>query len=306
MLRCSFRSIENETSIITSKFFRLEALKALRFGNISPLLFSSRTTACSIRRFSSSSKTEGESIGVEVEAKFLFTKEDEERIARDPEVQLIKKKSFTDVYYDAPSQGYPLTTRDIWLRQRSGNWEIKIPVSFYKHGQTIFARKQQKSATDEDLTRLNGEASPTRRATNTDSYVELEAPSEIHQFLFRRNLLKSNPKHQNELERILLVAGFEPCAKLTTQRTTYRHGDVNIDLDRSDPLEYKIGELEVMTGDGERNKAFLKIQAVAQHHHLDIRNGMRGKVLEYLRVFSPKHYKALDESGLLESKGILQ
>lgn len=224
---------------------------------------------------------------VEVEAKFSYSPADETRIAADPLVKLVKNKQFTDRYFDAPSKGFPLTTSDIWLRQRSGLWEVKIPVHLASKS------AMQKVGTD--------------RSTNTDSYVELEKEKDIHQFLYDKKFLEQAPKDADQqlLESTLEKEGFLACATLTTYRTTYKHGDVTIDLDRAEPIAYRVGELEIITSDGQTEAdALSKIKAVAKHHNLNIAPGMRGKVLEYLRVFSPSHYQALDDCGLLKAKGI--
>jgi len=254
------------------------------------------------RRLSSSPSSPPPNDNIEIEAKFFFTQADAERIAAHPEVKLVKTKTFTDVYFDSPARGFPLTTRDIWLRQRSGNWEVKVPIGYYTHSRTSFGPKGKEEGRD----RKN-----SSRSTNTDSYVEIEAENDILRFLRERRLLNNDtlPLQKGEsLEVSLRANGFEPCATITTHRSSYLHRDVGIDLDRAEPLNYRVGELEVMvTGDSQasaRQDALHKIQAVANCHHLDIRNGMRGKVLEHLRVFSPKHYQALDDCGLLESKGI--
>jgi adenylate cyclase class IV len=267
------------------------------------------------RHFSSSNLPSNPPRNLEIEAKFFFTQADEERIAKHSEVKLVKTKKFTDIYFDSPSRGFPLTTRDIWLRQRSGNWEVKIPIGYYTHNWTSFGSRRggQSRGEDESATNATNTSNDSPRSTNTDSYVEIEVETDILRFLYDRKLLNDvRPLlaggEGQTLEVSLRADGFEPCATITTHRSSYLHGDVGIDLDYAEPLDYRVGELEVMMTSGDsqdsRQNALHKIQTIAHCHQLDIANGMRGKVLEHLRVFSPKHYQALDDCGLLKSKGI--
>jgi adenylate cyclase class IV len=235
-----------------------------------------------------------------VEAKFIFTQLDEERIATDPLVKLIKKKSFTDTYFDSVGNGFPLTTKDVWLRLRDGKWQIKIPIGYYTNNTISFGKFRN----DEGLP-----CPVSARTLNADSYIEIEVPRDIQEFLLDRQLIvvDSNAS-QESLGQTLLASGFQPVCELTTFRSTFQHADdVTIDLDRTIPMDYRVGELEVMVGSqGDAKQAMSRIEAVAKHHQLNIQNGMHGKVLEYLRVYSPAHYQALDECGLLDSKGIMK
>src|SRR3989338_1979634 len=61
---------------------------------------------------------------IEVEKKFILTKDDEARLTQGAE--FLKEYSFTDAYYDTGD--YALTSQDVWLRARDGKWELKIPL----------------------------------------------------------------------------------------------------------------------------------------------------------------------------------
>lgn len=80
---------------------------------------------------------------IEIEVKFACNNEIEEKIRKIS--KFLKKREFEDIYWDRTKDlsfsnsnekntiayyQYPLTTNDIWLRQRSGAWEIKIPFRF--------------------------------------------------------------------------------------------------------------------------------------------------------------------------------
>jgi len=62
---------------------------------------------------------------IEVEKRYIITKEQEENILKDTE--LLGEKIFTDIYYD--DTNYSLTTNDIWLRRRDNKFELKIPLN---------------------------------------------------------------------------------------------------------------------------------------------------------------------------------
>lgn len=61
---------------------------------------------------------------IEVEKNFDLKPGDRERLIKG--AKLIAKKTFTDIYYDA--EDFRLTTKDYWLRQREGRWELKVPL----------------------------------------------------------------------------------------------------------------------------------------------------------------------------------
>lgn len=61
----------------------------------------------------------------EVEKKFLLTQQEQEKLLS--RAVFVGEKTFTDTYYDTGS--FDLTTKDIWLRTRGENWELKLPLS---------------------------------------------------------------------------------------------------------------------------------------------------------------------------------
>ena len=61
---------------------------------------------------------------IEVEKNFDLKAGDKERLIQD--AKLISQKSFADIYYD--TDDFRLTTKDYWLRQREGKWELKVPL----------------------------------------------------------------------------------------------------------------------------------------------------------------------------------
>ncbi|MDP3784777.1 MAG: CYTH domain-containing protein [bacterium] len=61
---------------------------------------------------------------IEVEKKFILSKEDEARLTE--EAEFLGEKTMEDAYYDTAD--YTLTSQDIWLRERDRRWELKLPL----------------------------------------------------------------------------------------------------------------------------------------------------------------------------------
>lgn len=61
---------------------------------------------------------------IEVEKKFIFSKEDKKRLTKDAE--FMNERIFTDIYYD--TDNYSLTSKDVWLRSRENKFELKLPA----------------------------------------------------------------------------------------------------------------------------------------------------------------------------------
>lgn len=195
---------------------------------------------------------------IEVEKKFALTEEERERLLDSAE--LIAEKSFTDAYYD--DEKYSLTTQDIWLRQRDGDWELKIPL--HKGGADRIG----------------------------DQYEELTTEIEI------RNFLKI-PKIEN-LESDLNQKGFSIFSKFTTGRKKYEKDGFTIDLDLVDfgDFKFEIGEIELMVNKHEEmGEALEKIKNFAKENGLQITH-VRGKVMEYLKRKRPEHFRKLVEANV--------
>lgn len=224
---------------------------------------------------------------VEVEAKFAYSTQDVERIAAVS--QLLSVKQFTDHYYDCVT-GFPLTTNDIWLRQRNEKWELKMPL--------LSVSQQLQTPT----------------ASSVSHYKEHDDPALIISILRSCGALSSQalpfqPPVQNgeDLRQALASHNvFQFCA-LTTTRTSYRYKDVlRIDLDVTTPSEYRVGELELMVGDDpdEIKKALSTIETLGQDLQLTLCPTMRGKVLQFIFQQRPEHWRCLEKSGLLRAKRI--
>ena len=142
---------------------------------------------------------------IEIEKNFDLRPEDKERLIQGAE--LIAKKTFTDVYYD--SADFSLTTKDYWLRQRDGEWELKVPLN-----------------------------SKGMDRGETDLYEELETEQEIVEEL--------KISTENELSGELRKKGIVPFATITTEREYYRKSDFNLDFDIVKDLNYTTFEAELL------------------------------------------------------------
>lgn len=215
-------------------------------------------------------------LSIEVEAKFPFTEADKQRIAS--RGQLKGTKIFTDTYWDQLRQ-YPLTTRDMWLRQRGAKWELKVPVTTWQ-----------------------GKAAGGPSAI--DQYKEFGSEPEILAFLANQSLLAA-ASQPTALEQHLRTNGLEPFAKITTDRLTYECDGVTVTFDTATPLNYCVGEIELLVeGSQDMAGAEARLRSFAEKHELTINSRMPGKVLEHIRRNSPRHWKALRESGQLKSKNV--
>jgi|AntAceMinimDraft_16_1070373.scaffolds.fasta_scaffold02675_9 thiamine-triphosphatase len=198
---------------------------------------------------------------IEVEEKFIFDKGSEKKVIQG--ANFLGEKLLIDTYYD--TKDYALTTKDTWLRNRNGNFELKVPLN------------EGKGINDRIV----------------DRYDELETAEEIRKAL-------SIPMERT-LKEDLKMKGYYPFATLVTTRRKYKKGDFNIDLDIVD-FGYKIIEIELMVKDSlEMKQAVERINFFAKEKGLisRIERIIRGKLIEYIYRNDSKHYLALIEAGVV-------
>lgn len=192
---------------------------------------------------------------IEVEKKFVLNEENEKRVIAG--ARFLKEVKFTDIYYDTPD--YELTKQDIWLRSRAGKFELKIA-----------AVKKEDSQ-------------------ETNFYHEMDSEKEI-----RRQLRLSG---KGSLLADLAKAGFIKFGECATVRRKYQNREFIIDLDTvtyaDSDFVFKIGEIELLvpTKD-DMPQAYQKIAEFAVGHGLSVMP-VRGKILEYLKLFKPDIYDML-------------
>lgn len=195
---------------------------------------------------------------IEVEKKFILTDEQQEKLTEGAD--FLGEKLFTDTYFD--DSIYSLTTKDLWLRERSERFELKVTMN----------------------------VSIEERVS--DQYRELETESEIAQQL---NLSADIP-----LVHALKDKGYVPFITVTTTRKKYKKDGFSIDLDTMD-FGYNIVEIEYMTDDESKIiEATDKIIECAKSYGITSNGFVRGKVAEYLRRNNPAHFQALIDAKVVK------
>ncbi|CAG8527210.1 2501_t:CDS:1 [Acaulospora morrowiae] len=218
---------------------------------------------------------------LEVERKFVFdvTKvpvmERNSGPVKFDSVKFICTKSFTDIYYDIDERGYPLTSQDIWLRQRDQKWECKTPT---------------------DL------------VASMDSYHELEDLNEISDFL-RQTLgvqTLSSPKDSQSfgywLNQNFSLTPF--CTIKTTRQHYLLDGEFTLDLDTAD-FGHHVGEIELVVHlKNEIKNAEMKIARLLKKHDwfFDTSGTVMGKLSAYIGRFNRKQWECMERSGILKRK----
>ena len=90
-------------------------------------------------------------------------------------------------------------------------------------------------------------------------------------------------------------------ADIKTTRRKYKCDDFTIDLDETN-FGYYVGEVELMVeSPSQANDASNRIVEFCKKFDLDI-SPTQGKVLQYLYMEKPNHYKALLDCGLINAK----
>ncbi len=214
---------------------------------------------------------------VEVECKFRFSEDTEQKVraaAAAAGGHSLGSKQFTDVYWDVPGS-YLLTCRDFWLRQRNAEWELKVPLSF------------------------------DAQHASVDVYDEVHGLDKVLAHLEKLDFLGGEEQQScHPFGRF----GLKEFAKISTFRTSYlvsfgKDVSVRVDLDRAGA--YKIGECELILQEQDSvsiSRASHTLEEFCREFALDTTPPIRGKVLEFISVNSPHHYKMLEQCGLIQRK----
>ena len=196
---------------------------------------------------------------IEVEKKFILSNEDKNNLIKGG--QFTATKIYTDILYDTAD--YSLTTKDIWLRSRNGQFELKLPLD---KTEILF-----------------------------DQYEEIEDENKIKQFL--------NLNTDQNLKEGLEQKGYQPFCVCKTTREKYQNGPFKIDLDsvEYEDFTYGLAEIELMVeNESEMKPAQEKIDNFAKSLGLKVTNRIRGKVVEYLKRKRPEHYQSLINAGVVK------
>ncbi|KAJ1453182.1 CYTH-like domain-containing protein [Pelagophyceae sp. CCMP2097] len=175
--------------------------------------------------------------------------------------------SFTDTYYDTPD--CCLTTRDIWLRQRDDNWELKVPI-------------------DLEARRSGGERTTFR---------EVEGEWRVVSALAALDAKRFSPAQT--MQDLLAQSGCASFASFETTRAKFALGRCTIDADVAS-FGHSVLEIEVMVreacdvaaAEADIAAAALQIGAV----ELTVTGG---KLETYIRRFCPDVEYSLIAAGVL-------
>ena len=207
---------------------------------------------------------------------------------------------FVDVYYDTPDVA--LGRRDMWLRRRGATVELKWP----------HAAAGGRAWDGVDFYNESTDAETIARVVRAVAKVPLAAAFA--------------GADGAAAVRAAATAAVAPFARLRTVRTRYAlrlpvaDGGglaVRVDLDAVEFLTvapadgaapplgvYQIGEVELAASEPERRRdAAACLRAAFAYLGIDgAAPAVRGKVLEYLYRYRPRHYRALEDAGLLAAK----
>lgn len=193
---------------------------------------------------------------IEIEKKYLVDDEKIKEITQD--AKFLGQKELIDIYYD--TDDFKLTTKDWWLRNRNGQYELKMVV--LTHGQK----------------------------GSVDRYQEIEDQIEICSFLGINDRIPFEESLANEK--------IKPFAKIIAERKKYKKGEFNLDFDITD-FNYSVCEVELMVEDETKiDQAVEKIEKFRKQNGFSDKK-IKGKLIEYIYRNLPKHYENLVASGVI-------
>lgn len=201
---------------------------------------------------------------IEVEKKFSLTPE--QRAALLDSSQSLGSTTIEDSYFD--TEDYQLTSNDLWLRLREGEYELKAPLS-----------------------------SGSGSYEGTNRYHELTSIDEI------RELLKLDSGI--DFEEALSRAGLHRFVTCFTHRTSYLKDDFKIDIDKAtyanSRFTHAVAEIELLVDDeAEADEADRRIIEFARQHNLTLDGMVMGKIAAFLQAELPAHYKKLVAAKVLK------
>ncbi len=203
---------------------------------------------------------------IEVEKKFKLNDEEEKRLLKGAE--FVSEKTFTDVYYDTAD--FTLSKNNIWLRERDGEFQLKLPV---------FQKEKMQ----------------------TTQFQEIEGEDKIREIFAVATVL--------DFETDIKAFGYEFFCQLRTTRKKYQKEGFEIDLDEAvsilpgeEDFVYKITEIELLVENkDEVSSASKQIEKFAKRNELKFEK-KRGKIVQYLFQKKPKHFEALVVAGVVKAE----
>ena len=191
---------------------------------------------------------------------------------------LTKSIIFGDTYYDTPN--CDLAAKDVWLRRREKQWEIKIPV-------------------EGEGGRSGGERSVFREVEGARSVADelaaalgLPAPSDGGD--------GGGADGEEILTRVMADAAARPFAEFVTERVSWSLDGASIDFDHAS-FGHSVVEVEVMCERAEQvEDAEKKVEEVAAKLGLEPLTETGGKLETFIRKNCPKHLAVLVSKGYLK------
>lgn len=199
---------------------------------------------------------------IEVEKKFYI---DDETIARLKKLgKVVSEKKLVDDYWDQPD--FWVTKADCWLRNRNGNWELKVG-------------KQDKLNT----------------TVNLDVYEEIEDPKTIAKFL------KIDYRAGDDFEKTLKDNGYFIFCPIVKTRLKLKIEDFQLDIDNFAGQGTDYMEIELMVSDqSEVESATQKITDFADRLGIMPRSKPYGQVVECIKQSYPELFLDLIKIGLVQ------
>jgi predicted adenylyl cyclase CyaB len=198
---------------------------------------------------------------IEVEKKFIPEEGDIERVTKGAE--FIGQAVNDDTYYD---RDFYLTKRDVYIRKRNGNFEMKVGV-----------RREG----------LEGIISTYRELNDEDAIRE-----------------ELGIEKNGNLEEDLKASGYSPFGSWKTTRRKYKKGQFTIDVDSVD-YGYDVVEIELLTENrDDMDEATNKILNFARESKLT-KSAKTGKVSGFLMRNYPEEYKEIRKAWDSLAKGVV-
>lgn len=198
---------------------------------------------------------------IEVEKKFALT--DDETTSLLDGARFVGEYQISDTYFDV--EWFTLTRKGWWLRARDDQFELKSSLA--------------KAGTNHD----------------TSVFRETTDNARIREMI---GLKVSNILIPDDL----IAEGYVPFCTVSTVRKKYQKDGLDIDIDLANFPDFSYASCEIEVGVEDQSQvagAVEKILNFAQMQGLKM-NPVKGKIIEYLRVMRPDHYKALVEAGVIK------
>ncbi|MDP1706773.1 MAG: CYTH domain-containing protein [bacterium] len=193
---------------------------------------------------------------IEVEKKLKITPEQEKNLVTGAE--FIKEERLLNSYYD--NSEYSLTKKDLWLRDRNGRFELKVPIAVKHTGQ------YEELENDDDIKK-------------TLSFPET---AELRQELAKRGYLP-----------------FYSCLTIR-RKYKKEGLTIDLDLTYFDEKTiYEIAEIELLVKTKEDAPvAISQIKEFAAKNGIPY-DKAHGKIIEFLKRYRPDHYQILIDAGVI-------